>query len=209
MNYTANKNYQLRLLLFIISCVFLNPSTIFGASVTLGWTPSGSPGVTGYKIYYGNASRSYTQKIDAKNTTTYTVSNLDNTKQYYFAITAYTTTSESYFSNEVSLPPAASPTAPPAPAAPSSLSATAVSTSQINLSWTDNSSVETGYKIERAPAVNNAAGTFAQIATVGANVKTYANTGLSANTTYYYRVRAYNAAANSAYSNTASARTLS
>ena len=209
MNYIANKNYQLRLLLFIISCLFLNPSDIFGASVTLGWTPSGSPGVIGYKIYYGNASRSYTQKIDAKNTTTYTVSNLDNTKQYYFSITAYTTTSESYFSNEVSLPPAASPTAPPAPAAPSSLGATGVSTSQINISWTDNSSVESGYKIERAPAVNNSAGTFTQIATVGANVKTYANTGLSSNITYYYRVRAYNAAANSAYSNTASARTLS
>ena len=40
-------------------------------------------------------------------------------------------------------------------------------------------------------------------------MKTYANTGLSANTTYYYRVRAYNAEGNSAYSNTASARTLS
>ena len=52
-------------------------------------------------------------------------------------------------------------------------------------------------------------GTFAQIATVGANVKTYANTGLSSYTSYYYRVRAYNAAGNSAYSNTASARTLS
>ena len=109
MNYTVNKNSQLRLLLFIISCVFLIPSTIFGASVTLGWSPSGSPGVTGYKIYYGNVSGSYTQNIDAKNTTTYTVSNLDTTKQYYFATTAYTTTSESYYSNEVSLPPAASP----------------------------------------------------------------------------------------------------
>jgi hypothetical protein len=66
--------------------------------------------------------------------------------------------------------------------------------------------VETGHKIERAPA---AAGTFVQIATVGANVKTYTNTGLSANTTYYYRVRGYNAVGNSAYSNTASAKTLS
>ena len=102
MNYTVNKNYQLRLLLFIISCVFLNPSTIFGASVTLGWEPSASPGVTGYKIYYGNASRSYTQIIDAKNTTTYTVSNLDNTKQYYFALKSCTPTSKSDFSNEVS-----------------------------------------------------------------------------------------------------------
>ena len=70
MKYTVKKNYQLRLLLFIISYVFLNPSAIFGASVQLGWTPSDSPGVTGYNIYYGNVSRSYTQKIDAKNITT-------------------------------------------------------------------------------------------------------------------------------------------
>ncbi|MDB6023840.1 MAG: N-acetylmuramoyl-L-alanine amidase family 2 [Verrucomicrobiales bacterium] len=90
------------------------------------------------------------------------------------------------------------------PSAPSSLTATAASTTQINLKWADNSGIETGFKIERAPA---AAGTFVQIATVGANVLTYPNTGLSAATTYYYRVRAYNATGNSGYSNTANATT--
>ena len=49
---------------------------------------------------------------------------------------------------------------------------------------------------------------YTQIALVGANATTYANTGLSANKTYYYRVRATNAAGNSAYSNTAGAKTL-
>jgi hypothetical protein len=48
---------------------------------------------------------------------------------------------------------------------------------------------------------------FAQTATVGPNVTTYANTGLSANIAYRYRVRAYNAGGNSAYSNIASATT--
>jgi hypothetical protein len=42
---------------------------------------------------------------------------------------------------------------------------------------------------------------------VGANVTSYANTGLSSNTTYRYRVRAYNASGNSSYSNIASATT--
>jgi hypothetical protein len=79
-----------------------------------------------------------------------------------------------------------------------------MSTSQINLSWTDNSTNETGFKIERAAALS---GPFSQIATVGTNVKTYQNTGLQRNTTYYYRVRAYNAAGNSGYSNTANATT--
>lgn len=87
--------------------------------------------------------------------------------------------------------------------APSNLTATAISSSQINLNWTDNSSAEDGFKIERRIE----GGTFSQIATVGANVTTYSNTGLSANTTYYYRVRAYNTAGNSDYSTEASATT--
>ena len=47
-----------------------------------------------------------------------------------------------------------------------------------------------------------------QIATVGANVTVFASTGLQANKQYYYRVRSSNSFGNSAYSNTASARTL-
>ncbi|MBA4149595.1 MAG: immunoglobulin domain-containing protein [Verrucomicrobia bacterium] len=91
------------------------------------------------------------------------------------------------------------------PIAPSALQATAVSKTQINLSWTDNSVVETGFKIERATA---SAGPWSQIATVGANVKTYSSTSLTMDTTYYYRVRAYGALGDSAYSNVANATTL-
>lgn len=89
--------------------------------------------------------------------------------------------------------------------APSGLTATAVSTTRINLAWTDNSSVETGFKIERK---TGAAGTYSQIATTAANITTYANTGLAASTAYYYRVRAYGSAGDSSYSDEASAITL-
>ncbi|GAB4435943.1 MAG: hypothetical protein OHK0015_27300 [Chloroflexi bacterium OHK40] len=94
---------------------------------------------------------------------------------------------------------------PSPPAAPTSLSATAASSSQINLSWTDASSNEDGFKIERCQG--SGCSSFAQIATVGANVTSYSNTGLSASTSYSYRVRAFNTGGDSAYSNTASATT--
>ena len=90
------------------------------------------------------------------------------------------------------------------PAAPLNLTATAASSTRLNLSWTDNSNNETGFKIERA---TSSTGTWTQIATTATNVATYNNTGLTANTTYYYRVRANNSSGNSAYSNTANATT--
>jgi len=93
----------------------------------------------------------------------------------------------------------------PPPNAPSGLTATAVSQHQINLAWADNSTNESGFKIERSPF---APGNWTQIATVGAGVTTYPNTGLASGTTYYYRVRAWNAGGDSGYSNQASATTF-
>lgn len=103
--------------------------------------------------------------------------------------------------------PGCSAVTPAPPADPSSLSAAAVSTSQIDLSWTDNSSNESGFLIERCQSQN--CSTFSQIDVVGANVTTYSSTGLAAGTWYGYRVRAYNGAGNSGYSNTAQAQTPS
>ena len=70
--------------------------------------------------------------------------------------------------------------APTAPAAPTNLSATAVSSSQINLTWTDNASNESGFRIERSAD----GATFTEIGVVTANVTTYADTSLSAATQY-------------------------
>jgi len=79
-----------------------------------------------------------------------------------------------------------------------------ISTSAINLAWTDNSTNELGFKVERAPA---SGGPWTQL---GATTLTgYGDSNLTAGTTYYYRVAAYNAAGDSAYSNVASATTFS
>ncbi len=89
------------------------------------------------------------------------------------------------------------------PNAPTGLTATAVSSSQIDLSWTDNANNEKGYNIER-----KITGSFSEIATVGANETSYSNTGLVPSTTYTYRVCAYNDAGASDFSDEVSATTL-
>jgi YVTN family beta-propeller protein len=89
------------------------------------------------------------------------------------------------------------------PGAPSDLSA-ALNTdnqtdNQIDLSWTDNSSDELGFKIERRP---DTATRFSQIATVDAGVTSYLDSSLADNTTYTYRVRSFNEVADSEYATT-------
>src|SRR5689334_14464955 len=66
-------------------------------------------------------------------------------------------------------------------AAPSGLTAAGISTNQIQLSWVDNSSTESGFKIEQAPT---SSGPWKQIGTVSANVTAYTSGGLTAATTY-------------------------
>src|SRR6266567_6312046 len=91
-----------------------------------------------------------------------------------------------------------------APAPPSNLRATTVSSSRINLAWTDNSANETGFNIQRSIDGIN----FSLFAQVGPNVTTYKNTGLNPSTKYQYRVSSYNGSNRSAFSNIASATTL-
>jgi serine protease AprX len=96
------------------------------------------------------------------------------------------------------------PTATPTPgatvpAAPSGLTGTVLTSTSIRLNWVDNSNNETGFSIQRCSGANCT--NFAQIATVGAGVTTYTNTGLTSGQRYRYRVRAFNTVGNSAFSN--------
>jgi fibronectin type 3 domain-containing protein len=93
-----------------------------------------------------------------------------------------------------------------APTAPSNLTAAAVSAVQVNLSWQDNSDNEGGFSIEQSTDGGN---TWTVPATASANATSYALSGLQPNTTYTFRVRAFNSKGNSGYSNSASASTLS
>jgi len=73
------------------------------------------------------------------------------------------------------------------PTPPTSLTATAVSYDQIDISWQDKSNDETGFQIFRA---DNTAGPFYPIEIVGANTTNYSDTELQGSTTYYYKVSA-------------------
>ena len=92
-----------------------------------------------------------------------------------------------------------------APAAPGSLSASAISSSQISISWVDNSTNESDFRIERSSDGT----TWVLLTTVAANTTSFANTGLAQSTNYYYRVCAENTYGNSNFTNTANAITLS
>jgi hypothetical protein len=102
--------------------------------------------------------------------------------------------------------PVINPTPPPnptAPAVPGSFAASALSSSQIKLSWQDVAN-ETGYKLERS---SDGSTNWTQIATPGANATNYTDSNLSPSTKYFYRLRASNSAGDSGYTAVASATT--
>ncbi|MEJ2038563.1 MAG: fibronectin type III domain-containing protein, partial [Desulfosarcinaceae bacterium] len=90
------------------------------------------------------------------------------------------------------------------PSAPSNLTASETSSDTIELTWTDNSSDELGFKIERRTEDEDA---FIVIADVDADTTAFTDEALDNSTTYVYRIRAYNEATESTYSTQTSAQT--
>jgi alpha-tubulin suppressor-like RCC1 family protein len=166
------------------------------ARIDLRWRDNSS-NETGFRIErkIGTGAWSQIATVGA-NVTAFASTGLKASTTYRYRVRAFNTAGTSAYSNTVT-------TRTAAPAAPASLTATAASTSRIDLAWSDKSTNETGFRIERRIGT----GTWSQIAAVGANVTSFASTGLRASTTYGYRVRAFNGIGTSAYSNTASAKT--
>jgi len=189
---------------------FMNgPSNLAATAVSsnrinLAWTDN-SGNETGFKIERKTSAGAYAEIGTARpNATSISDSSgLSPNSQYFYRMRGYNLTNASDYSNEANA--TTSGDAHPSPNAPGNLTATAASSSQINLAWADSSSDESSFQIERGAS---ASGPFALNATVVPNATAYSNTGLAANTPYFYRVRATNVNGNSAYTNVASATTL-
>lgn len=159
--------------------------------VALGWTANTEPDLAGYNIY-----RSLTSPVAStgpingsilvgKSLTSFTDTGRTNGIPLYYVITAVDVSgNESAVSSEVTATPGGIP-----PVAPSGLtvSPSVNNYSQMNLSWTDNSSNEIRFEVERSS--NGEAGPFAQVGTAAANTPAFQDLSLSPVTQYCYRVR--------------------
>jgi autotransporter-associated beta strand protein len=180
----------------------LTATAASSSEINLSWT-NNATNQTGFQIDQATSS-DFTQNLTTvtvgANATTYSAMGLSAGTTYYYQVRAVNSNGNSANSS-----PASATTLATIPVAPSGLTATAISGSQINLSWTNNATNQTGFQIDQATSSD-----FTQnltTVTVGANVTSFSAMGLSSTTTYYYRVRAFNSAGDSSNTSTASATT--
>jgi hypothetical protein len=86
-------------LIMITFVITLNSQPAHSAEVSFAW--NSIEGATGYNIYYGFESRNYPFVVDIGLWTQCTVSDLDDGRVYYFAVTAYNESDETEFSEEL------------------------------------------------------------------------------------------------------------
>src|SRR6186713_2099281 len=186
------------------------PSTT-SSSISLTWTPStDNVGVTGYQILRapGTSGGSFAQ-VGTSTSASFVNSGLAASTTFRYQVRATDAAGNvSAVSNTVTATTQSGGGDTQAPSTPANLTASSTTASSISLAWsasTDNVGV-TGYQILRAPGTTG--GTFTQIGTSATT--SFVNSGLTANTSFRYQVRATDAAGNvSAVSNTVTATTQS
>ncbi|MFO0891501.1 MAG: fibronectin type III domain-containing protein [Isosphaeraceae bacterium] len=195
-NASATSSYSA---LATATTVPLAPANLIGTAaasnrVDLSWTDV--TGETGYLVERSLDGTTWSQVgTVGQGVTSYSDSSVSPNTAYRYRARAANAGGSSDPSNQVTV---TTPAASQALAAPSNLQATAVTRSRVDLTWTDNSSDETGFRIERSTTNGRS---WSLIATVGRDVTSYSNTTVSRNRTYSYRVRAYKGTTYSAYSN--------
>jgi M6 family metalloprotease-like protein len=161
----------------------LNATANGSAQIDLAWTDN-SPDEDGFNIERSGDGVNWAALADVgADVSAYSDTGLNDGTTYYYRVRAFNINVNSSWSNTASATTDEVP-----PASPTNLVANATGENQIDLGWTDASDNEDGFRIERS--LNGA--DFASIGNVGAGVNSYSDTGLSASTTYYYRVYAFN-----------------
>ena len=181
-----------------------------GASgIRLTWTGSVDTSLQGYHIYRKPAGTENFTRVTSSPVNATSFDDSAPAGEFIYMVRAVKREQSgtgTYFNLSQGISVAASSTGqvqtPPKP--PASLSATVQGHSSIILSWTDASSDETRFRIERRVAAQSQ---FQEIGTVNANISTFTDSTVSPATTYIYRVRAENSSGTSAYSNEAQAQT--
>ncbi|MCR4396172.1 MAG: fibronectin type III domain-containing protein, partial [Candidatus Saccharicenans sp.] len=168
--------------------------------VNLSWNDN-SGGETGFRVERKTGSGNWSTLTNlATDVTSYPDTSVVESTTYTYRVFAYNGSGDSAASNEATV----TTPALTVPLAPSGLQAVALSASSVRLTWVDNAYNEDGFLIERK---TGSSGSWSQVGTAGQDTTTYTDSGLSELTTYYYRVRAYNNAGQSDYSNEAAVTT--
>ena len=165
--------------------------------MVLSWTAS--TGASSYTLYRGASSEgeSSTAYQTGLMGSSYTDTGVTNGTAYFYTLTAVNAGGASLPSNEASATPL-----PPVPAIPTGLSAVANSSSQITLSWTASNGASS-YILQHSPD-----GSTSWTGIASPTATTYQDSGLTAASSYYYRVAATNIGGTSGYSGVASATTF-
>jgi hypothetical protein len=178
----------------------LAASVISKSEIDLSWSDNSNNEIQ-FKIERKTSVTTFAEVATvAANVKAFKDTNLSPDTSYSYRVRASNEAGDSSYASAMTVK-----TLPTIPSAPTNLAATVESRSKITLTWKDNATNEKNYLVERSTSQS---GPFVQIKQVGANVTTVSDFNLTANTQYYYRVRASNTGGNSAYSNTVGAKTL-
>lgn len=183
--------------LAVLATVLFTSAPGFAGQATLSWNApttntngSSLTNLSGYKVYYGTTSKTYTNTLDVGKVTSYTISSLPDGYTYYFAVTAYNSSgTESAYSNEASKALAAADTTGPVI---SGAYSTGVTADSATISWVTDESADS--QVEYGTSASYGSSTTLDTAMSTSHSQTLS--GLTASTLYNYRIMSRDAAGN-------------